>query len=265
MQLAQNIPSTSKVEYHSHKDGFSICDAGYPQGRFHDECMDAKVWEWPQYKGGACKSCESYFENLWNTTQKDFYTNFGKYMTKVGIGKRYHGCIIENFDGSESVKRICREIAKNPADLFLTGNPGTGKTHLVAGIVRELILAGKIFKITNPKRSTAIFKTVPDLLLNIRATYNKSGGKDEETVVDDLSSVPLLILDDLGSERPSEWVTTTLYTIIDSRYREMKPTIVTTNLSLSQIESQLHGRIASRLSAGKIIKLTGPDHRGKRQ
>jgi len=268
MQLAQNIPLTSKVEYYASGGGFIIYEVeqGYPHKRTeHDECMNAKVWNWPRYKDGtACPACEKIFKALWEDMQKDFHENIGKYMALVGIGKRHHECTIENFDGPESVKKACWQITKRPADLFLTGNPGTGKTHLVAGIVRKLIGDGEIFKITNPNRPTAIFKTVPDLLLHVRATYGKREGKDEGGIVDTLSTVPILILDDLGAEKPSEWAVSTLYSIIDERYREERPTIVTSNLSLSQIASQLHERIASRLSAGKIVKLTGPDHRGKR-
>jgi len=73
-----------------------------------------------------------------------------------------------------------------------------------------------------------------------------------------------LIIDDLGAEKSTEFSITTLYIILDRRIRELKTTIITTNLSMSQIEEHLGARIASRLSEMKNIKINMPDHRKRR-
>lgn len=259
---------TSKVRlaYLRRRDGFYIyeTDRQYRNEREHPQCMDAKVWDWPRYKGGACELCEETFSKLWQDHIAGLHKDTASYMAHVGIGKRHHSCTIENFEGSEAVKQACRAIAKNPSDLVLTGSPGTGKSHLAAAIVRELILAGKIFRVTDPLRSVAEFITAANLFLDLRKSFNDREADTETVIIERLSKITLLVLDDLGSEKPSEWAITTLYTIIDARYREMRPTIVTTNLSLKQIAGQLHERIASRLSSGNIVKLSGPDHRVKR-
>ena len=266
----QNIPSMSKVEHYPSGNGFTVYEEvrdceGVQQGtKYHNACMEAKVWEWPWYKGGACEVCEKTFEELWQEHAVYLENELAGLMHHVGIGRRHHDCTIENFSGSEAIRAVCKEIVKNPADLVLSGSPGTGKTHLAAAIVRELILAGKVFRIYDPRHAIVEFITVPDLFLKLRQSFNDAEAENESEILSRLSKIALLVLDDLGSEKPTEWAITTLYTIIDARYREMKPTIVTTNLSLEKIGSQLHDRIASRLSSGKVIKLKGVDHRAKR-
>jgi len=86
----------------------------------------------------------------------------------------------------------------------------------------------------------------------------------EEEIVNFYSDMDFLIIDDLGAEKSTEFSITTLYIILDRRIRELKTTIITTNLSMSQIEEHLGARIASRLSEMKNIKINMPDHRKRR-
>lgn len=108
-----------------------------------------------------------------------------------------------------------------------------------------------------------LFVTVPELLLEIRKSFGKED-QDESKIVDKYSNVSLLILDDLGAEKCSEWAEATLYIIIDRRNRDEMMTIVTSNLSLPEIEQHLGARIASRLSDMKVINIKMPDYRKKR-
>ena len=145
-----------------------------------------------------------------------------------------------------------------PLDLLLTGNAGSGKTHLAVAIFREWV---KTQKVTT---NNALFITVTDLLLEIREVFSDKTDKTEAEIVNKYAREQYLILDDLGAEKTSEWSITTLYTIIDQRYRQELPTIVTTNLTIDQIGSQISERIASRLASGKVIKINAPDYRKKR-
>jgi DNA replication protein DnaC len=83
-------------------------------------------------------------------------------------------------------------------------------------------------------------------------------------VIRDLCHHDLLVLDDLGAEKTTEFAITTLYIIIDRRIRDAKRTIITTNLSLKEIEDKLDARIASRLSGMQNVKISMPDYRKKR-
>jgi DNA replication protein DnaC len=168
--------------------------------------------------------------------------------------------------GGEAVKRLCSEAAASREDVLLCGKTGCGKTHLAVAMMAQAvenhhkILRGKI-------PPFGLFVTVPELLLSIRSSFRKNGGDDEDSeavIVDRYSSVGLLILDDLGAEKASDWAESTLYLIIDRRNRDEKWTIVTSNLTLPEIEQHMGARIASRLSDMKVVNIKLPDHRKKR-
>lgn len=176
----------------------------------------------------------------------------------IGVGKRHEACSFDTYQGKEKTVSACKSFLENPADMVLTGAPGTGKTHLAVAILRELAVEKRITNETD-----ACFIPVPELLAEIRASY-RDGGPDERDIIGRYSRLPFLVLDDLGAEKTTEWSITTLYLIVDRRYRNMRPTIITTNLSLEQIATALSERISSRLASGKVLLLTGADYRMKR-
>lgn len=108
------------------------------------------------------------------------------------------------------------EIGKN--GLFITGPAGTGKTHLAAAIANQLIQRG----------TPVICMTLIDMLERIKRTFNREG-VDEGVVLMLYKTVPLLVIDDMGKEPPTEWAISTIYNIINGRYEGYMPTIVTTN------------------------------------
>jgi DNA replication protein DnaC len=177
-----------------------------------------------------------------------------KWLPELGVPKKHLGVSFESFRGGEAIKRVCKEAIENQSSLFLSGQTGSGKTHLAVAMIRAMV--------QTTKELQAKFVPAPELLLRIRSTFN--GDQEKETeVIAEYSSVPILVLDDLGAESRSEWTEATLYLLLDRRNRDEKQTIVTTNLSLADIQERLGARIASRLHDMRIIKLNLPDYRKK--
>lgn len=124
--------------------------------------------------------------------------------------------------------------------LLFTGPVGSGKTFLACCIANALLEKGY----------PVLFVIVPDLLDQIRFTYNYSRSPADLTEQDLLETArlaPLLILDDLGVHNYTEWVRNRLYTILNYRVNYALPTIITTNINLEDLEEYLGERTTSRI------------------
>jgi DNA replication protein DnaC len=173
-----------------------------------------------------------------------------------GVSPKYLECRFDNFIGGQKIVEIIKPLANTPESIMLTGNTGCGKTHLAISLLAEYLTI---------EPTGQIFITVPELLLKIRSCFGAKATLTEEQLIDRYSSCEVLVLDDLGAEKESEFVIVTLYLILDRRNRYGRKTIITTNLSLIEIENKLGARIASRLSEMVNIKINMPDYRKKRK
>jgi DNA replication protein DnaC len=142
--------------------------------------------------------------------------------------------------------------------------PGRGKSHLAYGIARRAIESGVAVEA----------HAVPALLARIRATYRRSDDPRRETADDiaaRLERAPLLILDDFGTEKVSEWVREILFLVADGRYGASRPTVITSNLPPGQLAARLGDiegdRIVSRLVGGaQVVEVEGQmDYRMRRR
>jgi DNA replication protein DnaC len=165
-----------------------------------------------------------------------------------GVPKLYGECTLDNYHGNE---KLVNELRMEKDNIVLRGNTGSGKTHLAIAMLKMQALMD------------SRFVTVPDLLLKIRSSFN-GGLETEDEIIREFSSMPVLVLDDLGAEKTSEFAITTLYIILDRRIRDCRKTIITTNLSKEEIENTFGARIASRLSCMENIKINMPDYRKNR-
>lgn len=201
-------------------------------------------------KGSICHDCRKEIDIA------DYRRrNITKVLADTGVGKRYLSCALELFTGGAKYIDWCQKWLANPADgIFFSGQYGCGKTHLAVAICRELLLSARL--------PSVLFVYSVDLLYSIRESFSSDGAG---SIINKHTSVDYLILDDLGAEKSTEWAIETLSLIIDRRDRNMLPTIVTSNLSLADIEEKLSGRIASRLANGKVVKIDMPDYRKQRK
>jgi DNA replication protein DnaC len=161
--------------------------------------------------------------------------------------------------GVEDFKNKYEYTFDKRESVFITGLCGTGKTHLA--------IALGIMAMTNKKEDLRVseskFINYPDFIIDIKCSFGDSAYKSMRKLISDLSS-GFIILDDIcTSKSPTPIDVDTLYLIVNERYQRQIPTIYTSNLSLKEIGSMYNDRIASRLSACKIIELTGSDRRIK--
>lgn len=141
------------------------------------------------------------------------------------------------------------DISTGPS-LLLVGPTGTGKTFQAFGIIRALAVSGA----SGCWRAV----TAADLYAEMRPRHHV----DSEEVFDRYARIPLLLLDDLGAAKASEWTEEITYRIITRRYNEERPTIITSNLAPRQLEEELGGRVYSRLhEMASMVVLDGKNLR----
>ena len=141
--------------------------------------------------------------------------------------------------------------------LLLTGDRGSGKTHLAVAIAEENLRQGR----------QVLFAFVPTLLDHLRSTFSPNSSVGYDELFEQLNTAPLLILDDLGSEKSTQWAEEKLYQIVVHRHDSRLPTVITTVSTLEQLK-EAKPDIHSRLVDHEVVKwfsITAPNFRDQQR
>lgn len=133
-----------------------------------------------------------------------------------------------------------------PPSTLITGPVGCGKTHIATALLVTWQEAGQ----------RGLWRDVGDLLRQVKATFGMEPGEFLDPL-ERLRTCDFLVLDDLGAEQPTDWNESAIGQLIRYRHGHSRKTIVTTNLAAADLEP----RVASRISAGLVIRLAGRDRR----
>ena len=230
-------------------------------------CKDAQKY-WNEYD---MKKLQMLEEEKKLRMMQEFANKVDKIIKNSKMSKRSLNYKFENFEVNSNNKKVYQSL-KNYSEklvneverkgLILVGNNGVGKTHLACSIANELIKNG----------IPIIYGTLINLLAELKNIYDVYNNISEMKIIKLYEKVDLLIIDDLGKEKPSEWGLEKLFTIINSRYENNLPVIITTNydqnslidrLSINE-EIETAKSIISRLyEMCYLVKIEDRDHRIK--
>ena len=155
-------------------------------------------------------------------------------IAQTRIPKRYEHCTLESFETGfpaathslQGALRSARKFVESyPLDtrgtgLLLTGSIGVGKTHLAVGILQALVAE---------RGATGLFYDYRDLLKQVQNSYNRQVQSTELEILAPVFEAEVLVLDELGASKPTDWVWDTVAHILNTRYNDRRTTIITTN------------------------------------
>lgn len=229
----------------------------FVQDHYREAC------EWKQET--KCPGCEE------ARVRSKFLDGIDTILMDRGVPRRYRRATIEDFS------KAIQEATQGMGSLCLIGGVGTGKTHLLAAKLRQTIVDAHMtvnsrYEDDRIPRAVGfappyphqfpLFRPVNGLLLEIRQTFNRQAEETEGGIIDECANAPVLVLDDLGVERPSEWALATIFEIIDRRYTEERPLWCSSNLNLEELAQRLGDRITSRIAGMcEVYEMAGEDRR----
>ena len=180
------------------------------------------------------------------------------------VYKRFENATFENFEiHNEEEKRLVEILKEAPSlknNVIITGGVGIGKTHLMYAILNKFCEKKDGYYLSK-EISIVSIKEIIDI---IRQTWRKDADRYDMDALDNLKSVPLLIIEEVGVQYGSDSERIELFDIFNDRYNNMLPTIITSNFNEGQIKSTLGLRSYDRLFGGAyIFNLTGKSRRNR--
>lgn len=192
-----------------------------------------------------------------------------RWMAKIGdagIPERFKARALETYIvDPKNIKQqrlydFCKDYAANfdsvrktGRSFLMLGTVGTGKTHLSIGIALEVMKSSH----------SAVFTSASKIFRSIKDTYHKGSHQKESEAMAVYTQCDLLIIDEVGVQRGSDFEKETFFDVINERYENMRPTIILSNLTIDEIKVFLGERVFDRLreNGGKAFLLDWPSHR----
>lgn len=206
-------------------------------------------------------------------------------LGRAHIPRRYEHCTLENYETSfpsshrslsAAHLRARKFVESYPLEtagtgLLLTGSIGVGKTHLAVGILQALVAE---------RGATGLFYDYRDLLKQVQNSYNRQVAATELEILAPVFDAEVLVLDELGASKPTDWVWDTVAHILNTRYNDRRTTIITTNYAnlgplgtepgtrTTMREETLGDRIGERMRSRLqemcvVVEMQGEDFRQK--
>jgi DNA replication protein DnaC len=185
-------------------------------------------------------------EPLYDVSTREGFLRRAVDLTDQRIPPRFRGATASH----PAVAAWCESFTEESPSLLILGPVGTGKSYQAYGAIRTLAARG----ITVGWHAD----TAPGMFASLRPR----DGTDSEAGYRKVAAVPLLLLDDLGTAKPSEWTEEILYRLVNDRYEAMLPGLFTSNVPAAELRGTLGDRVASRLAEMcQQVALRGNDRR----
>ena len=198
--------------------------------------------------------------------ERDRQRRMEQRLSTSGIPMRFRDRTFENFIADTDGKREALKIASAFADEFdrhlqvgttvvFSGKPGTGKSHLAIAAAMTVMQSG-----------TALYVNALDMIRMVRDTWRRDSEMTESAVLHELSTVSLLVIDEIGVQYGTDGEQVILFDVINRRYRDLMPTILLTNLGKADMKKFLGERSFDRLREGGIwVAFDWESHRGSKK
>lgn len=189
-------------------------------------------------------------------------------LAAAGIPARFKEATVWNWQHAMDQQRRVWQWASDYANQFdialahgrcglFIGAPGTGKTHLAIGILRHIVEKG----------GSGHYTTVMDLLGRIKATFGGSSGETEEQVIREVCSCDMLVIDEVGRSLDTTYEVVQFFRVLDRRYRDVKPTILVSNLAKPEFIKFLGSAVCDRMreAGGKLMVFDWASQRSSKE